>query len=87
MPIVFDEMHRKEPKHRQIQLVQPDHGPGPVLAVVVPVPAWRQDHVAPLHGDAPAVHGRETSAAFDDEAHGEGGVSVRRGYFVGHHEL
>ena len=55
--------------------------------MVVPVPCGSEDHVPALHGDALAVHGGEAALAFDDEAHGEGGVSVSAGDFIGHNEL
>jgi len=72
---------------RQIESVEPDHGAGAVLAVVVPVHGRCEDHVAAAHLDAAAVDGREAPFALDDEAHGERDVSVRGGGLVGHDEL
>lgn len=84
---MLDEVHGELGEVGQVEPVEPDHGAFAVLAVVVPVPCRRQDDVATLHGDALAMHGRESPAAFDDEAHGEGGVPVRGGGFIGHDQL
>lgn len=80
-------MHGKVLEVGQVEPVEPDHGARAVLAVVVPVPGRREDHVAALHADAPAVHGGEAALALDDEAHGEGDVPVGAGRLVGHDEL
>lgn len=69
----------------QIQSVQPNHGPGSILAVVVPVHCRGEDDIAPLHFDAATVDGCEAALALDDEAHGEGDVAVGFGGLVGHY--
>lgn len=55
--------------------------------MVVPVPGWRQDHVAPLHLDPLTLHGCKPSLAFDDEPHRKSYMSVGFRGLVGHHEL
>lgn len=85
--IMLDKVDGEVSEVGQVEAVEPDHGTGAVLAVVVPVPGRRQDHVASLHGDAFAVHRGEAALALDDEPHGEGGVSMCLGRFVGHHQL
>jgi hypothetical protein len=84
---MLDEMDGEVLKIWQVEAVEPDHGAGAVLAVVVPVPGRREDYVAALHGDALAMDGGEAALAFDYEAHSEGDVAVGAGDFVGHDEL
>lgn len=55
--------------------------------MVVPVPSWREDHVASLHGDSFAVDGGEATLALDDEAHGKRRVSVCLCRLIWHDEL
>ena len=71
----------------KIQAIEPDHGARSVFAVVVVMPGWGKDDVALFHVDPLTVHGGKAAAAFDNEAHGECGVSVGWGDLVGHDEL
>lgn len=84
---MFHEMDGEVLKVGEIKAVQPDHGTRPVLAVVVPVPGRCEDHVAPLHADAPALYGRKPTLALDDEPHSKGDMSVGLGRLVGHYQL
>lgn len=85
--IVLDEVDGEVSEVGQVEAVEPNHGPRAVLAVVVPVPGRRQDHVASLHRDAFAVYRCEAALALDDEPHGERCVSMCLCCFVGHHQL
>lgn len=81
------EVNWEVPKVWKIQPVQPDHGAGAILAMVVVVPCWRQDHITLLHLDTLTMHGSKPAVAFDDEAHCEGRVPMGGGGLIRHHEL
>jgi hypothetical protein len=83
---MFHEVHWKVDKVGQVQAVQPDDGRvvaslfvGALLAMIVPVPGRRDDHVTRAHRHSPAVDGGEPALALDDEAAGEGGMPVGGG--------
>lgn len=84
---MFDKVQGEVPEIWQVQPVQPDHGPGTVLSVVMPVPGRRQDDVPTLHLDALAVDCGEAAIALDDEAHCKCCVAMCRRGLVGHHQL
>jgi hypothetical protein len=78
------EMHGEVPEIWQVQSIQPYHRPRAVFPMIVVIPGRCEDHVASLHLNAAAVHGREAPLAFDDEAHRKRRVSVCAGYLVWH---
>ena len=87
MTEVFDEVDREVNEIREVKAVEPNHGARSILAMVMPVPCWRQDYISTLHFDSTAVHGSVSPVAFDDKAHGECSMAMRRGHFVWHDKL
>ena len=72
---------------RQIEAVEPDHRLRTLVAVVVPVPCWGQYDIFAFHGDFLAFDSGEAVRAFDDEAKGEGHVSMCRSHFTRENKL
>ncbi len=91
---MLNKVHREMHKVGQIQPIKPDDRRvvaallvRALLAVVVPVPRRRHDHVAWLHRHTAPVNGGEAALPFDDEAAGEGGVPVGGGRLAGLDQL
>jgi hypothetical protein len=72
---------------RQVQHVQPDHGLGAVVAVLVPQAGGREDQVAAAHRALLAVHRGPGAFALDDHAHRVGCVAVAGRPFAGQQQL
>src|SRR5262249_55997040 len=58
-----------------------------MIDMVVPCPIGLDEKIAGVHNHGLAVRGRVSSAAFDDKAQRRVGVSMRRRYFSGKHDL
>src|SRR5215475_1939936 len=58
-----------------------------MIDMVMPCPIGLDEKIAGVHNHGLAVRGRVSSAAFDDEAQRRVGVSMRRRYFSGKHDL
>ena len=53
----------------------------------MPIPGWCQNDVSALHVDSLTMDSCEATFAFDNEAHGEGRMSVGWSSLVRHYEL
>lgn len=85
--VLLHKMDGKMLEIGKIEAIQPDHGTRAVFAMVVPVPRRRQDYIASLHEDPPAMHRSKSALAFDDEPHCKGYMPVGLCSLVGHDEL
>src|SRR5262249_53532605 len=74
--IIFAEDRAEELTEWIVEGVQPDHWRGAKVAVVMPGPAWREDKITRVHGNALALDGRVCPFAFDDEPQCVRGVAV-----------
>ena len=64
---VLGEAAIEEIHDRNIQSIEPDHGRGAGIAVIVKSPGRREDQIARMHHDALAIHSGVSTFAFDEE--------------------
>ena len=80
-------MHGEVPETRKIQLVEPDHGAGTVLSVVMKIPTRGKNKVTSSHSNALAVDGGKSAIALYYKPHRKCGVAMCRCCFIGHDQL
>lgn len=71
----------------EVESVKPDHWCGPLVAMVVPMPAGREYHIAAVHKHLLPLDRGEATTALHDEAHRECDVPVSRRYLTGENQL
>jgi hypothetical protein len=62
----------------EVQPVKPYHGARAFVAVVMPLPLRRKDHISFFHIELLSFDRREAAATFDDEPQSKSPVAMRR---------
>src|SRR3546814_2617769 len=72
---------------RDVEAVQPDHGPIGLIAVVVPLPPWSEDQIERLHHSFFTIDRCESPAPLKHETQGAFRVSMAWRDFAGQDQL
>lgn len=81
------EIYRRVFEQREVEPIKPNYWVLSFITVIMPMPRWRQNNIATLHGHFLAFHCGEAVFAFYDEAQREGNMPVCRGCFVWKYQL
>jgi hypothetical protein len=65
---MFGEARIQLSNQRDVESIQPDHGPGGFVTVIVPPPARGQDQIVPVHVRSLAIERSEATLTVHDES-------------------